>query len=764
VRVLHVGLETTAARPGGLNRYVEQLLAAQRRGGLDAVAVVLGDAPPDVAEAPAGVVVAAAAGGPMAWEAWAVDRAARRLGRPEVADLHFAGTASITATVGALRTVPQVVHFQGPWAEESRHTGAGRLNVATKRAVERRVYRRADRCVVLSSAFGRVLQERYGVAPWSIDVVAPGVDVERFSPGDRAAARSAVGLGEGSVVLAVRRLVPRMGLEVLFEAWASLAPRQGDRLAIVGDGPSAPGLHRLAASLGIRETVRFCGQVDDDALVDWYRAADVTVVPSVALEGFGLVVLESLACGTPVVGTDAGGLAEALAAVGQGPAVPAGDAVALAGAIRSALEAPPDFAARALRRAVAEEHSWGGVAARHEAIYERAIDRDERPRVVVLDHTAAPSGAELAIARAVGGVGDRAVVHVILGEEGPLRARLEGAGATVEVLALATSVRTMHRDAVDAGRLGPMELLATARYVVTLARRLRALRPDVVHANSLKSALYGGVASRLARVPCVWHVRDHLTPPSLPPRASRLVRLAAKVLPTEVVANSGSTLSTVGVHGGRVVPSPLDPAIHAAVRRGGSPTRFAIVGRLAPWKGQRLAIEAFADAFPEGDEVLHVVGAVLFGEGDVAASLVDVAARRGVGDRVVVCGFVEDVAAELAATDVLIHASLQPEPFGQVVVEAMGAGCAVVVADAGGPAEIVTEGVDGLRYPMGDRVALADTLRRVGGDPELRARLGAAAAATAAAYTPDALAPGLLEAWQAARAPARRTKSLGPHA
>jgi len=755
VRLLHVGLETTAARPGGLNRYVEQLLAAQRARGVDARAVVLGAAADP--RPPEGVVVAAPLGTSMGRAAWAVDRSVRALARPDVADLHFAGTASVTATIGALRAVPKVVHFQGPWADESTHAGAPAWNVAAKRAVERRVYRRAARCVVLSAAFGDLLRDRYGVAPWSIDVVAPGVDVDRFTPGDRAVARAALGVGEGRVALAVRRLVPRMGLEVLLEAWRSLEPGSEDRLALVGDGPSAPGLRRLARSLEVESTVRFCGRVDDDELVAWYRAADVAVVPSLALEGYGLVVLESLACGTPVVGTDVGGLAEALEAVGQGPAVRAGDPRALAEAMRRVLEAPQDFAARALRRSVAEDHSWDQVAARHEAIYARAVDRGDRPRVVVLDHTAVLSGGELAIARAIGGLGDRAEVHAILGEEGPLRRRLEDAGASVEVLPLAPSVATMHRDAVAAGRLGPRRALETARYVVVLARRLRVLRPDVVHTNSLKSALYGGAAARLAGVPCVWHVRDHLAPPSLPARAATLVRAAARRLPALVVANSASTLETVGVTGGRVVPSPLDPTIHASAREAThAPTRFAIVGRLAPWKGQHLAIEAFADAFGEGDEVLRVIGAPMFGEGDVAASLLALAARRGVADRVVLCGFVADVAAELAATDVLVHASTQPEPFGQVVVEAMGAGCAVVVADAGGPAEVVTDGVDGLRYPMGDRTALADALRRLAVDPDLRARLGAAGAVTATAYTPGALAPRLLDAWAEARTRARR--------
>jgi glycosyltransferase involved in cell wall biosynthesis len=743
--VLHVGLESTSARAGGLNRYLEALVAAERADGLDATALVLGEA----GSTPEGVVAAAPVGRPLALGAVAIDRAARRSPVPDLADLHFAGTSALTATVGALRRVPTVVHFQGPWADESSASGSSAMNVAVKRALERLVYRRADRVVVLSGSFGRLVEDRYGVAPWSVEVLPPGVDLDRFAPGDRARARDAVGAPRGRVVLAVRRLVPRMGLDVLLAAWRRLEPGADDLLAVVGTGPARDELAATAERLGVAGAVRWCGRVDDATLVEWYRAADVTAVPSVALEGFGLVVLESLACGTRVVGTDAAGLAEALAIAGVEPQ-PAGDADALAAALADALRARDDRDAVDRRRARAAQYGWPAVARRHRDVYASVLGAHRPLRVVVLDHTAVLSGGELAIARAVGGLHGAARVHAVLGDDGPLRARLEQAGATVEVLALERSVRTLPRARVGALGPGPRGALATARYVVRLARRLRALRPDVVHANSLKAALYGGAAARLAGVPCVWHVRDLFAPPGLPVPAARLARLGARVLPTVVVANSETTLAATGVTG-LVVPSPLDPSIVARGPRRDGPLRVTVLGRLAPWKGQHLAIEAFASAFADGDEELRLVGAPLFGEDDYAASLPGLAERLGVADRVHLDGFVDDVAAILCDTDVLVHASTEPEPFGQVVVEALGAGCAVVVADRGGPAEVVTDGVDGVHYAMGDRDALAAALRRLAGDPALRDRLSAAGEATAAAYTPEALAPRLLEAWARAR-------------
>jgi glycosyltransferase involved in cell wall biosynthesis len=674
----------------------------------------------------------------------------RRRGDADVADLHFAGTGAYPSLLGALRRVPVVVHFQGPWADESALTGSGAWNVAVKRSIERRAYRRAERIVVLSAAFARVLVERYGVAPWSVLVIPPGVDLERFTPGEQASARAALGLGDARrVVLSVRRLVPRMGLEVLLQAWSRSEPAPGDVLVIVGDGPGRPELESLVVAHGVEASVRLCGRVDDDELVEWYRAADLTVVPSVALEGFGLVVLESAACGTPVLGSDVDGLREALGAVGADPPFAAGDVDALAAALHGAV-APSD-AARATVRAAAASHGWEAVAERHQALYAEVLTRTGPRRVVVLDHTAVLSGGELALARALGGVGPAARVHAILATDGPFRSQLEAVGATVEVLTLDERVRSVRRASVRPGRVSVRTMARTAGYVLRLARRLRELRPDVVHTNSLKAALYGGAAARLAGVPCVWHLRDRIDEGQLPRPAVRAVRFAARLLPSVVVANSASTLATVVVSVGRVVPSPLDPRITARTRQATShPLRVTVLGRLAPWKGQDLAITAFATALGGSDATLRIVGAALFGEDEYAASLPKLARRFGLGARVRFDGFVDDVAGVLANSDVVVHTSIVPEPFGQVVLEAMGAGCAVLVADEGGPASLVTDGVDGMHYEMGSVPALADALRRVADDAARRHRLGSAAAITAAAFTPEALAPKLLDAWDLA--------------
>src|SRR6185436_14775046 len=109
------------------------------------------------------------------------------------------------------------------------------------------------------------------------------------------------------------------------------------------------------------------------------------------------------------------------------------------------------------------------------------------------------------------------------------------------------------------------------------------------------------------------------------------------------------------------------------------------------------------------------IGAALFGEEDYAASLRTLAAELGLAHRVDFVGFVADVNAEFARLDVLVVPSLVPEGFGLTVVEGMAAGVPVIAPDAGGPAEVITDGVDGVLVPAGDTAALATALARLGG-------------------------------------------------
>jgi glycosyltransferase involved in cell wall biosynthesis len=142
----------------------------------------------------------------------------------------------------------------------------------------------------------------------------------------------------------------------------------------------------------------------------------------------------------------------------------------------------------------------------------------------------------------------------------------------------------------------------------------------------------------------------------------------------------------------------------------------------------------------------------MFGEEEdrYAQELRDLARALGIEERVEFRGFRSDVYVELEAMDVLVHASISPEPFGQVVLEGMSAGLAVVATRQGGPGEIVTDGRDGLLYDSGDADALAAILRRLADDATLRERLGAAAVETARAFAPGEISRQVTDIYRSA--------------
>jgi D-inositol-3-phosphate glycosyltransferase len=187
---------------------------------------------------------------------------------------------------------------------------------------EQQVVDQADRLIANTAEEARQLVRHYGADPARTLVIPPGVDLDRFAPGDRAAARRTVGAAEDDVVLLfVGRIQPLKAPDVLLHAAAEMlsadpALRTRLKVHVVG-APSGSGLHaphqleQLAADLGIAESVRFFPPQPPARLAEHYRAADVAVVPS-HNESFGLVALEAQACGTPVVAAAVGGLPTAV--------------------------------------------------------------------------------------------------------------------------------------------------------------------------------------------------------------------------------------------------------------------------------------------------------------------------------------------------------------------------------------------------------------------------------------------------------------------
>ncbi|WP_374113408.1 D-inositol-3-phosphate glycosyltransferase [Frankia sp. AgB1.8] len=239
---------------------------------------------------------------------------------------------------------------------------------------EQEVVAGSTRLVASTVEEARHLVDLYGADPRTVDVVAPGVDLEMFRPGEQAAARRRIGVpADGHLLLFVGRIQPLKAPDLLLYAAAELlrrdpSLRESLTVAVVG-GPSGNGLDRpdamvkLAADLGISDVVLFRPPVPRAELADWFRAATAVIVPSHS-ESFGLVAIEAQACGTPVVAAAVGGLCTAVADGKSGLLVADRDPAAYA-AVLARLLAEPGWRRRLATGARAHASGFGWTATAH---------------------------------------------------------------------------------------------------------------------------------------------------------------------------------------------------------------------------------------------------------------------------------------------------------------------------------------------------------------------------------------------------------------
>jgi glycogen(starch) synthase len=377
LRAIHLGVSWFAERPGGLDRYFGELTRHLPAAGVTGRGYVMGS--PNVAADSGGTVVSVAEPAAKIWKRWGAMR------RAVAADL-ATGDVDLVASHHALytlpvlpkiRRVPLVVHFHGPYAAECSAENSRRLQNTGKFWMEKSVYRRAVRCITLSRAFAKILHESYGIPEDRIRIVPGAVETDRFDPAEtRREARVRLGWPtDRPTVFCVRRLFKRMGLENLIEAVKLVRTSVPDVLVMIaGKGWMADELRERIAAAGLTEHVRLLGFVPDADLPVAYRAADLTVVPTVSLEGFGLTTVESLAAGTPAMVTPVGGSPEVVGGLSKSliveDATPEALAAGIAGALKGDLKMPT---ARQCRQFARDHYDWTAVAAEVADVYAEAV-------------------------------------------------------------------------------------------------------------------------------------------------------------------------------------------------------------------------------------------------------------------------------------------------------------------------------------------------------------------------------------------------------
>ena len=319
----------------------------------------------------------------------------------DVVHTHFAYSA-----VGPLQVMPKdmphVRSFYGPWHEEGRVEDRKKLDdkraasptpkkaaacaaalavlhshYALRARVERRNLRRCQVAVVLSEQSRREVLD-LGFPAENIVKAPGGTDTDAFhllsgSIAGKLAVRQALGLPErAQILLSIRRLAPRMGLDKLIQAMPEIISRCPDAcLVIGGKGPEEARLRALVQTLNLESHVRLAGFIPEDKLVAYYQAADLFVLPTLALEGFGLVTTESLACGLPVIGTPIGATPEILAPLDRRLIAQSADPHGLAEAVADYLGGTwrHTLTPQHLHDYVQQNYTWEHHVARIEEIY-----------------------------------------------------------------------------------------------------------------------------------------------------------------------------------------------------------------------------------------------------------------------------------------------------------------------------------------------------------------------------------------------------------
>ncbi|HRH95556.1 MAG TPA: glycosyltransferase family 4 protein [Prosthecobacter sp.] len=352
------------ASTGGVDRYFNALNSTLARQGVQTTAYGFGEAEDGASLGPVNKPL---------MQRW---RAVRREVVPQrgkILATHFALYA-LPAVLGR-RWDGHVVHFHGPWASESKREG-GRLHaVLCKRFMEKTVYRSAGRFVVLSKAFRNQLCEGYGIHESRVHVIPGGVETDKFHPVDVVEARQRlVWPQKQKIIVCVRRLARRMGLETLIEAFGRATLHHPDvKLMIGGQGPLREELEQQVLRAGLSRNVEFMGFIPESTLPAVYAAADLSIVPSSALEGFGLISLESLACGTPVLVTPVGGLPDTVNGLGEDLVLKGTSTDHIADGLRGWLDGTLRLPSReACREHVMKSFTWDRIAKQVCEVYREA--------------------------------------------------------------------------------------------------------------------------------------------------------------------------------------------------------------------------------------------------------------------------------------------------------------------------------------------------------------------------------------------------------
>jgi len=348
-------------------------------------------------------------------------------------------------------------------------------------------------------------------------------------------------------------------------------------------------------------------------------------------------------------------------------------------------------------------------------------------RIAFVDHTSELGGAEFALVSLLNHLDrQRWDPLVSLGTTGRLSMLLESNGIDVQLIPFPAGLSGVRQGSITRRTImNPKRLRLAVDYVLRLSKLARRQRVSLLHANSLRTCILAGLAGRIVGIPTVWQVHSLVAEPMMSKQGVQLMRLFARWLPQHIICNSAVTAAAFVSRPDAltVIPCGVDTARFTPKRLSGlrSNSRIGMLSRFSPIKGQHIfldAVERVSGKYPKARFV--VAGRSLFGEDEYE----ELMRSRGGAAGVEFPGFVDDVPGFLNDLDIVVHPSVEPEGFGQIIVEAMLCGKPVVVSAAGGSAELVEDGVTGRLVPPGNAQALAEAIDDLLADPAKAVEMG----------------------------------------
>jgi len=359
---------------------------------------------------------------------------------------------------------------------------------------------------------------------------------------------------------------------------------------------------------------------------------------------------------------------------------------------------------------------------------------NKKIKILFFDHSPIMSGAEYSLLDILQGLKNRLVeCHLLTAQGGQLLKPAEDKGIKGRSILLSSQILSVSKNDLQKKPWKMMGIFGGAlKAVIEIYHLLRRGKYDIIYTNSLKSHILGGLAGRMAGVKVIWHMRDI----PIQQRPKRAIQFVSNFIPDKIIAVSEAAARQFGGRKVSVIYNGIDaeaiqkkanqesPAeISRLIESSGGGPLVGMVGQIARWKGQDIYLQAaklLAEKLPRAKFL--IIGETLFDEKEFRLELNNFVANNNLQKRVTFTGHLENVYPILKQLDVMVHCSVEPEPFGRVIIEAMALGVPVIATRGGAVEEIIVNGEDGQIVPPGDHHQLAQAVEKLLADKPLRSR------------------------------------------